>query len=115
MIHNVHVLVVEGRQAGHHLVDEHAKGPPINGFGIPLAFEELRSDIFWCATKGCWNGVQLAKERTGGTGEQGPTRSLLRLGHVQFAQAEITESNVARIVQEDILGLQVTIDDVEAV
>src|SRR5882757_2488917 len=45
----------------------------------------------------------------------GLTRGLLRLRHVQFAQPEIAERNVASIIQEDILGLQVTIDDVEPV
>jgi hypothetical protein len=62
LVHNVHVLVVERRQAGHHLIDQDAKSPPVNGLGIPLAFEEFRSDVFWCTTEGCGGAVQLGSD-----------------------------------------------------
>ena len=63
LVHNVHVLVVERRQAGHHLVDKHAEGPPVNGLGIPLAFEEFRSDVFWCTTEGYGSTVRSASDQ----------------------------------------------------
>lgn len=51
LVHNVHVLVIEWRQASHHLVDEHTESPPVNGLGIPLTLEELGGDIFRCAAE----------------------------------------------------------------
>ena len=62
LVHNVHVLVVERRQAGHHLIDQHAESPPVNGLGIPLAFEEFRGDVFWCATEGYGSRVRLVSD-----------------------------------------------------
>jgi len=49
------------------------------------------------------------------THEKGLTRGFLRFRHVQFAQSEITERNVPGIVQQDILGFQVAIDNIEPV
>ena len=63
LVHDIHVLVVERRQAGHHLVDKHAESPPVNGLGIPLAFEEFRRDVFWCTTEGYGSTVRLAPDQ----------------------------------------------------
>jgi hypothetical protein len=35
--------------------------------------------------------------------------------HVQFAETEIAEGDVTGIIEEDVLGLKVTVDDLEAV
>jgi hypothetical protein len=35
--------------------------------------------------------------------------------HVKLAETEITEGNMARVVEKNVLGLQVTVNDVEAV
>jgi len=53
--------------------------------------------------------------RTASACEKGLTRGLLRLRHVQFAQPKITERNVPGVIQQNILGLQVAIDDIEPV
>lgn len=47
--------------------------------------------------------------------EEGLTRGFLRFRHIQFAQPEITEGNVPGIIQQDILRLQVTINNIEPV
>jgi hypothetical protein len=39
----------------------------------------------------------------------------VRFCHIQLAQSKITESDMASIIQEDILRLQVTVDNVEYV
>ena len=60
LVHDVHVLVIEWRQAGHHLIDQHAESPPVNGLGIPLTLEELGGDVFRCATESFGRKVQSA-------------------------------------------------------
>ena len=37
------------------------------------------------------------------------------VSHVEFAEAKVAEGDVARVVEEDILGLEIAVDDVEAV
>jgi len=59
LVHDVDVLVVERRQACHHLVDKHTESPPVDSLGISLAFKEFRSDVFWRATEGYGSAVRL--------------------------------------------------------
>jgi bifunctional pyridoxal-dependent enzyme with beta-cystathionase and maltose regulon repressor activities len=35
--------------------------------------------------------------------------------HVQFAETEVAESNMARVIEEDVFGFQITVNDVESV
>ena len=46
---------------------------------------------------------------------EGPTCGFLGLRHIQFTQPEIAERNVPGIIQQDILRLQVSINDIEPV
>lgn len=60
LVHDVHVLIIERRQAGHHLVDQHTESPPVDSLGISLAFKELRGNVFWCSAEGYGSAVRLA-------------------------------------------------------
>ena len=43
------------------------------------------------------------------------TVCLVLILHVELAQTEITQSNVTSVVKQDVLGFQVSVNDVEAV
>jgi len=43
------------------------------------------------------------------------TVCLVLVLHVELAQTEIAQSNVTSVVEQDVLGLQVSVNDVEAV
>ena len=60
LVHDVHILIVERRQSGHHLIDQYTESPPVDSLRVPLTFEELRGDVFWCTTKGCGRTARLA-------------------------------------------------------
>jgi len=115
LVHDVHILIVERRQSGHHLIDQYTESPPVDSLCIPLAFEELRCDVLRCTAEGYGRTDRLASNDESLAGEKDLTCGLLGLGHVQFAQAEITERDVTGVIQQDILGLQVTIDDIKPV
>jgi hypothetical protein len=71
LIHDVHVLVIEGRKTSlqddfgelkprhakwnigtnEHLVKEDTKGPPVDSLGVPLALKQLRRNIFRGSTE----------------------------------------------------------------
>jgi len=82
------VIIVEGVNTGVHFVDENTKGPPVNGFAVTLVQQHLRSKIL------------------GGSAESVGT-SLAVLG-----KTEVGKLQVAFIINEDILGLEITVDDV---
>ena len=82
------VIIVEGVNTGVHFVDENTKGPPVNGFAVTLVQQHLRSKIL------------------GGSAESVGT-SLAVLG-----KTEVGKLQVAFIINEDILGLKITVDDV---
>lgn len=43
------------------------------------------------------------------------TVGLIAFTYVEFTQAKIAERNVAGIIEQNVLGLQVAVNDVEAV
>jgi hypothetical protein len=88
LVHLVGVLVVEGRQTVNHLVEEDTESPPIDGLVVAVTGENFRSEVFGSATEGV---------------------GLFVLLHVELAQTEVAQSDVAIVVQEDVLRLQVTV------
>ena len=86
------VLVVEGVDSGVHFVDKHSKSPPIHGFSMALIEDDLRSDVLRGSTDG--EGSAFDKE----------------LGKSKVSQFEVTV-----ITDEEVLGLEVSEDDVLAV
>ncbi len=53
----------------------------------------------------------------GARGEEGGelTVGTIFILHVQFAQTKVAESNMAGVIEENVLGLEITVDDVETV
>lgn len=52
LIHEVYVFVVERWKTGHHFIQKHAQGPPIDSLIVSLAFEQLGSNVLWSTTEG---------------------------------------------------------------
>ena len=42
----------------HHLVYQHAKGPPVNGLCIALRFKQFGRDVLWRPTEGYTTSVR---------------------------------------------------------
>ena len=89
------VAAVEGGQAREHLVEEGAQGPPVHGAAVALAVEDLGGEV-----------LRRAAEAVGAAG--GIRDALL-------GEAKVREPDVAAGIQQDVLGLQIAVDDVEVV
>ena len=85
------VLVGEGVDASQHLVQKNAKSPPIYGFAVTLVQQHFRRQILRRAAEGV-----------------GAPFALLR-------EAEISQLEVAPLVDENVLWLEVAVDDILAV
>lgn len=57
VVHCVDVLVVVGGEAGEHLVEEDAEGPPVDHFAVALAVEEFGGEVFGGAAEGLRSSV----------------------------------------------------------
>jgi len=44
------VLVLEGREASKHFINQDAQGPPVYWLSMSLIKKNLWSNVFWCAT-----------------------------------------------------------------
>jgi len=82
------VLVLEGREARQHLVDQDAQGPPVDGFSVALVQQDLRRDVLRRAAN---------RERA--------LRDDLR-------EAEIDQLKIPVVSDHDVLRLQVPVADV---
>ena len=85
------VVVVKWIDAGNHLVGEDTEGPPVDRLAVAFVEEDLRGEVLRGATE----------------------RVCARLA--VLCEAEISQFEVALIVDKDILGLQITVDDVQRV
>lgn len=93
-VHLVRVLVVEGRQSRKHLVQKDSERPPIHRLVVALSHKQLGRQVLGSTTEGVGAVFVL---------------------HVQLAETEIAQGDVALVVEQNVLGLQITVDDVEAV
>mmetsp|Transcript_7904 Transcript_7904/g.19224 ORF Transcript_7904/g.19224 Transcript_7904/m.19224 type:complete len:210 (-) Transcript_7904:720-1349(-) len=82
------VLVIEGGVPGEHLVHEDAKGPPVDRLAMPLALDDLRRKVLRRPTQG-----------------PRPVRDHLR-------KPEVGDFEVALVVEEKVLRLEVPVNDV---
>lgn len=82
------VIIVEGINTGVHFIDENTKGPPVDGLAVTLVQENLRCKILGSTTE-CVGA------------------SLAVLGKTKVSQLQI-----AFIINKDVLGLEITVDDV---
>ena len=81
---------VEGREADDHFVGQDSEGPPVDGETVTALNKNLRSQIVRRSTEG--KGLGVTFEHLG--------------------QTEIGQTDVAVLVHQDVLGLQITVDDV---
>ncbi len=93
-IHVVDHLVVERWQASQHLVEQHPEGPPVNGLIVVLGEQQLWSEVFGCSAK-CIGSILVF--------------------HLELAEAEVAESDVALVVEQNVLGLEISINNVKTV
>lgn len=89
LVHLVLVLVIKGRNAYYHFVDQDAQGPPVQGVVVARADDHLRRNV-----------LGRAAERVG-------LRSVIDL--VDLGQAEVGEEDVAIKAQQNVLGLEVPV------
>ena len=52
-VHLVGVLVVEGREARQHLVEQDAQRPPVDRLGVALAEQQLGREVLGSAAESC--------------------------------------------------------------
>ena len=53
------MLASRGEWTDHHLVQEDTECPPFHSLRVPLAFQQLRCNVFWCSAE-CYLGVRIA-------------------------------------------------------
>ena len=80
---------VEGRESDEHFVDEDSEAPPVDGEGVSLLIQNLRSQILRCATERLGYFVWLQR----------------------LCQAEISHGNVSVLVYQNVFWLQIPIDN----
>ncbi len=81
---------VEGTPPGQHLVEQHAQRPPVHREGVVLPAQDLRRDVVGGAAEG-GGGVSLPD--------------------ALLAHAVVGQLDVALVVQEDVVQLEVSVDD----
>ena len=86
----LHGLLFERVDATYHLVSEHAQGPPIDGERVAFRQDVLRGKILWSTAESISHAIS-------------------RL--LDFGQSEIRELQIALVIKQDILWLQVSVDD----
>ena len=86
----LHGLLLEGVDATDHLVSEHAQGPPIDGERVAFRQDNLWGKILWSTAESIGHAIS-------------------RL--LDFGQSEVCELQIALLIKQDILWLQVSVDD----
>ena len=85
------VIVVEGVDTSEHLVGEDAKRPPVDGLAVTLVEKYFRGQVLRCTAK----------------------RISARL--TVLSEPEVRQLEVTFLINEDVLRLQVSVDDVKRV
>ena len=93
-IHVVGVLVVKRRQPRKHLVKKYTECPPVDSLCVAGAVKKFWSEILWRSTE---------------------CVGLVLILHIELAQSEIAQRNVTSVVEQNVLGLEIAVDDVESV
>jgi len=93
-VHLVCVFVVEWWQTCQHLVEQYAKRPPIHRLGVTLTVKEFWCKVFRCTAEGV---------------------GLVLILHIQLAETEVAKCNVANIIDNNVLRLEITVNDAESV
>mmetsp|Transcript_15445 Transcript_15445/g.34065 ORF Transcript_15445/g.34065 Transcript_15445/m.34065 type:complete len:291 (-) Transcript_15445:1126-1998(-) len=93
--HGLAVAAVERRQACDHLVQQRPQGPPVHRPAVPLSSQHLGRNVL---------GRAAEAVRPRGV-----------VAHPLFREAEVGQPHVAVLVQKDVFGLQVAVNDVHFV
>jgi len=91
VVHLVLIGVVEGRDPDNHLVDQDSEGPPIKSFVVSRADDHFRGEVLGRTAEG--------------------VRLLPVLLH-DLCQPEVSQHDVAVVVEQDVFRLQVTVYNV---
>ena len=83
------ITCVEGRETNDHFIGEDADSPPIDREGVSRVLQNLGSKIIGSSTE----------------------RERLCVWLQNFRETEISQANVTIFVHEDVLGLEITVDD----
>lgn len=115
VVHLVDVVGIEGRDAHSELVEKNAQTPPVHGLAVTSTSHNFR----------CYPNRTHIRNRTlkrnvrcavrtqvlWGTAE----RVCLVVGVNVLGQTEICEANVSVLIEKNVLGLEVSVDNVERV
>ena len=82
------IIVIEGVNAGDHFVCQDSQGPPVDRFSVTLIKQNFRREVLW-RTAQCVS----------------PCLAVL-------CEAKVSEFEVALHIDEDVLRLEISIDDV---
>ena len=85
------IIVVEWVDTGDHLVSEDAERPPVNWLAVPFVEEHLGGEVLGRAAKS------------------------IRARLAVLGKAEIGQAQIALVVDENVLWLQVAVNDVQRV
>lgn len=69
----------------------------------------------WCEVLGSTAECCLCQYSLHNVRGKVPTVGLVFVLHVQLTQAKVAKRDMASVIEENVLGLQVTVDDVESV
>ena len=102
------LTIIKRREARKHFVEEDTKRPPVDCLVCMLLSTIATGKNDLTLT------VALAAQNLGGKVLRSTDESVggIRILHVQLAQTEVAQSDVASVVKQDILRLQVAVDDI---
>ena len=115
------VLALEGRGAVEHLVDQDAQGPPVDGAGVAAALDDFGGDVLLGADERV--GAEVGDARLGVHHGQGRLAGARPRddhgGHAAgvrlLGQVKVRQHDVAALVQQDVFGLEVAVDEAHEV
>ncbi len=88
LINNHRVVVIEGVDTSNHLIGQNAQGPPVDWLSVSLIQKHFRRQIL------------------------GRSAQCVSSGLTVLSKAEICQLQVAVLVDENVLWLQISVDDV---
>ena len=94
VVHLILVWVVKGRDTNNHLVDQDSKRPPVQCFVVSRPDDHLRGQVLWRTAEGV---------------------GLLTILLHDLGQAKVSQHDVTIVVQQNVLRLEITVDDVALV
>ena len=85
------IIIVEGIDAGVHLVGENSKSPPVDWLAVALVEKHLRSQVFRSSTESICARLAI------------------------LCETKICQFQISLFIDQNVFGLQIPVDDVERV